>query len=191
MSHLISYATRELQALGLHEPSSDYEGGLYEAVLELLEVFSKQGHSGASSEITIHLFTKLASHKPLSPLTGSKDEWHQPHPEDDGEFLQNLRDSTVFKDKDGNITSLDSFICMNQDGLSFSGPFHLTREEALKGENPISTNNFRVTDTPFSIKTFVIDVIDEETAPDSYITYLKDPSGLDEITQYYEFTQRV
>lgn len=44
---------------GLKDKDSDYNGMLGEAVLELVELFSKQGHSGYSAKQTISLFTQL------------------------------------------------------------------------------------------------------------------------------------
>lgn len=67
-----------------------------EDVIELLEVFHNQGHSGSSAPYTIDLFEKLALFKSLTPLTGEDWEWTDVS---DGVF-QNKRASHVFKSSD-------------------------------------------------------------------------------------------
>lgn len=90
---LTEYARNELQLAGLFDENSDYDDGmLATATMELIEVFSKQGHSGFSAHLVIDLFTKLASYTPITPLTYSAHEWN-----DVGNSLwQNKRDSRVF-----------------------------------------------------------------------------------------------
>lgn len=72
---LIRHAKYELKKAGLFDKDSDYDGMLGESVLELIKVFSKQGHSGYSAYMTIDLFKRLASFKMLSSPTTDKEEW--------------------------------------------------------------------------------------------------------------------
>jgi len=65
--------------------------------LKLLEVFSEEGHSGSSAPYAVHMFSRLASWKPLTPLTGEDDEWN----EVGTGAWQNNRASNVFKDETG------------------------------------------------------------------------------------------
>ena len=80
MSNLIEHAKREFLAAG-YKPVGEEEDGpnkwIQENILELLSVFSKQGHSGFSVPYCIDVFTKLAKFEPLCPLTGSDDEWSE------------------------------------------------------------------------------------------------------------------
>ena len=99
MSNMLKWAENELRLAGYHP--DDKEDGpnkwLTEGTLELLKVFSDQGHSGMSAPYAVALFEKLASWKPITPLTGADDEW-----QDVGEDTwQNTRDYSVFKGKDG------------------------------------------------------------------------------------------
>ena len=55
-SGLINHAERELKLAGIHEKDADYGGALYNAVMELVRVFSNQGHSGGSAGRVISLF---------------------------------------------------------------------------------------------------------------------------------------
>lgn len=69
---------------------------IQENVLELLEVFASQGHSGSSAPYCISYFKNLAGFKLLVPLTGNNDEWYEYI---DGSY-QNKRLSSVFKHPD-------------------------------------------------------------------------------------------
>ena len=60
-SPLQSYAYEWLRSKGLFDEDADYDGMIGEAVMELIKVFSKQGHSGFSAQLTKHLFNELLS----------------------------------------------------------------------------------------------------------------------------------
>ncbi len=75
MSNLIEFARKELKLNGAFD-SEVYGGMIGEAVMELIEMFSNQGHSGMSASITRGLFKALASYEPLNPLTGEDNEWN-------------------------------------------------------------------------------------------------------------------
>lgn len=99
MSNMLKWAENELLLAGYNK--DDQEDGpnkwLAEGTLELLKVFSDQGHSGMSAPYAVALFEKLASWKPITPLTGADDEW-----QDVGEETwQNTRNYSVFKGNDG------------------------------------------------------------------------------------------
>lgn len=66
MSRLVEHAVKELLRVGLFDHADvDYNGKLAVDVTELVILFAKQGHSGASAELTIDLFTKLAKREML------------------------------------------------------------------------------------------------------------------------------
>jgi len=75
MSNLVKHAEYELKLAGLFDKDSDYDGMLGEAVLKLVKVFAKQGHSGFSAEQTLEIFNEVANYRPLTPIGKSKDEW--------------------------------------------------------------------------------------------------------------------
>lgn len=62
-------------------------------VLELLKVFSEQGHSDFSASIATRLFYKLANHKLITEVEDNPDDW-----DDNG---QHKYISSVFKRDDG------------------------------------------------------------------------------------------
>lgn len=106
MSNLVKHAKKELKLAGLFDKDSDYDGMLGEAVLELVKVFAKQGHSGFSANITLKLFNEVASFKPLTPIGKSKDEWMNVSDMSNSPMWQNTRRSTTFS-RDGGKTWYD------------------------------------------------------------------------------------
>ena len=108
MSKLVDYAKDELKRIGMIDSGEPYNDLATKAILDLIELFDSQGHSGFSAPYVINTFSRLAMFKPLSPLTGKDDEWNDVG---DG-FLQNKRYSAVFKYKDG--------IAYNSEGKVFT-----------------------------------------------------------------------
>jgi len=128
----LDHAKRELRAAGY--PVREGEDKLAEIlsgdedinimmadnVLELLEVFSKQGHSGFSSSFAIDLFTKLAKQEPLGPITGEDSEWVDVAEMGDGSPMwQNNRCSHVFKD-DKHAWDINGKVFVEPDGSSYT-----------------------------------------------------------------------
>lgn len=79
----IERAKRELKLAGYNpdfdrkdiKTTQDYADQVAHSVVELLEVFSKQGHSGMSANFTLQLFDRLVRHKALTELTDNPEEW--------------------------------------------------------------------------------------------------------------------
>lgn len=95
MSNLRIHAERELKVIGMDPdgPKGDMNTEMAGAILQLIDVFSAQGHSGMSAPYCLQIFNKVAAFEPLAPLTGEDDEWN-----DVGDDMkQNIRCSHVFK----------------------------------------------------------------------------------------------
>ena len=58
--NLLERTKEQVKAKGLLDKDSDYGGALGKAIIELMEVFCKQGHSGASAGFVLEAFHKLA-----------------------------------------------------------------------------------------------------------------------------------
>lgn len=183
MSTLINHAKVELESAGLFDEDSDYGGLLGKAVLELVEVFSNQGHSGMSASIVRNIFNKVADFKPLGPLTGEDKEWADSC---DGEMFQNKRCSAVFKDgKEGTPYYLDAIVWRGGDyDDSFTGSVEeFQSRQFLK--------------FPFVPKTFYIDVVKTEFNPEvdkdhyeaddgsKYVYRIKDRKQLEKVWEHY------
>jgi hypothetical protein len=183
---LVDHAKTELEIAGLLSEEGDFYGGMTgKAVLELMEVFSKQGHSGMSAPIVADLFQKLANYEPLGPITGKDEEWGDINDYGDGHpNQQNQREYGLFKYTDGKVTYNSAIIKRCPNGVTWNGPLYLTREDAINNTNRISS--IEIKGFPFTPKTFYIDVLEEEIEKDDWIMWCKDPSQLDEVWEYYK-----
>lgn len=101
MSNLVNHAKDELKLAGLFDKDSDYDGMLGEAVLELVKIFAKQGHSGFSAHQTLRIFSEVANFKPLSPIGITEDEWMNVSNESGYEMWQNKRRNSTFSRDNG------------------------------------------------------------------------------------------
>ncbi len=99
---LVEHAQKELELAGLFDEDSDYKGDTGRAVIELMEVFSKQGHSGFSAGLVLDVFERLAKYQTLTPITSDPNEWS-----DVSEYMgnitswQNCRNPSNFSDDGG------------------------------------------------------------------------------------------
>ncbi len=101
LASLVDHAKAELKRAGLFDVDSDYDGLLGRSVLELIEVFAKQGHSGASATIVQDLFNKLSQFKTLTPLTSDPTEWNDVSSMMGKPSWQSNRDPSVFSENGG------------------------------------------------------------------------------------------
>lgn len=113
MSNLRKHAEIELAAAKAGETL--YGALLPESVLELIDVFAKQGHSGMSGNICLQLFEKVARFEPLSPLTGEDSEWSEVSPG----IFQNRRCPHVFREN-GQAYDGEGRIFRDPDGACFT-----------------------------------------------------------------------
>jgi hypothetical protein len=124
MSSLHSHAMSEFRAAGWTDADGKFEDEMQEDickhVLELLKVFSDEGHSGSTAPYTVNMFKKLAMFEPIVPLTGEDWEWHEPSP---GVF-QNIRCSRVFKQADrfnGQAYDIEGRVFREPTGACYTG----------------------------------------------------------------------
>lgn len=105
MSNLKKHAMAEFRAAGWLDENGNYNDEMQEAicnhVIDLLKVFSDEGHSGTTAPYTVDLFSKLAKFEPIVPLTGEYWEWNEIADERvTNKVYQNKRCSAVFKQAD-------------------------------------------------------------------------------------------
>lgn len=94
---MLNYAKRELALLqsNKEEVIDETQVHINKDILDIVELFSNQNHSGSSATYVVDILERLLRFEPIKPLTGEDDEW-----EDVGEGLyQNKRCSHVFKEK--------------------------------------------------------------------------------------------
>jgi hypothetical protein len=148
MSNLIEHARYEMERAGLFDPDADYGGAHANAVMELVETFAKQGHSGMSAAITLRLFCDLAQFKPIGDITSDPDEWNDVSDISDTPLWQNKRRGTSFS-RDGGKTwyDIDDASLNNGDTwLSEEQTKAYLRDVGLAEDTPI------VLDTPTNLR---------------------------------------
>lgn len=192
MSNLVEHARTELKSAGLLDETTDFYGGATgKAVLELIEKFSEQGHSGTSAGLVAGLFARLAKYDVITPITGEDDEWNDISGEMGQILHQNKRCSSLFKRADNKVSYSDAIIFRGEDSWdTFTGKVEdISSSQFIKG-------------FPFTPKTFYLDVYRElynqEThgteedvriiscSTGNYVYFIKDKTQLEEIFNYYD-----
>jgi len=185
------------------------EGGLIiedfiDNIRDIIETFSKQGHSGGSAPCYASTISdtikKTLNFEPLSPIMGTDDEWTN---DIDPQTFQNKRCSAIFKNnmlyptKNRNSNKpyyIDAIIWQGkEDWDTFTG----------KIEDVASWQYIKK--FPFTPKRFYIDVIYEKydinkhgtnvgcTTKDDedYVTIIKDRNQLKEVEKYYDMLEQL
>jgi len=154
-------------------------------ILSLIKKFGESGQSGMSAPITasiiVNCIKDLMSFKPIGPIMGNEEEWNY----NNGEYFQNNRISSVFKEgKEGTPYYLDAIVFVGEEEYdTFTSRVEgISSRQYLKG-------------FPFRPKTFYINVYkDFETkdmndlcsGDDGTYTYrIKHPEQLEEVFEYY------
>lgn len=105
MNNYQKHAMKEFKAAGWLDEQGEFKDEMQKMicdhVMALLNVFADEGHSGSSAPYAIDLFSKLASWKPIAPLTGEDWEWNDVSEYSGSVTYQNNRCGNVFKDNDG------------------------------------------------------------------------------------------
>jgi hypothetical protein len=115
---MIDYAKSELSRL---KDGSGEQSVINKCILEIVDVFAKQGHTGVTAEYTIQVLSRLLRNKPITPLTGEPAEWFETDP-NFHDIKQNKRCYSVFMDEDGSAHDLDAIAVSDDGGITwFSG----------------------------------------------------------------------
>jgi hypothetical protein len=90
---------------------------MHQNVREILEVVSKQGHSGFSINFLFQMVQKVGMFEPLSPILGTDDEWTDVANISGGQpLLQNKRCGHLFRDGDEQAYDSTGRIVVCEDG---------------------------------------------------------------------------
>jgi len=186
---LQNHAKIELQIAGFFDKDSDYGGMIGKSVMELIDVFCKQGHSGTSAPFVANIFNKLAKYEPLQPITGKDEEWSDITKLNDGESMyQNKRCSALFKDGiDKTPYYIDAIVKRDEQGICWTGKAWLSEEDYRLGDrSKMIGSKAYIKNFPFTPKTFYINVRDVEVAKDDWESFVIDSKQLDEVWEYYD-----
>lgn len=114
MGNLTEHARKEMKHwIESDDPMSKC---MADNILEIVAVFSKQGHSGFSAGIAINAISKILKFEPLRGLTGKDEEWN----EVSDDVFQNNRCPNVFKENDVAYQH-DYYIFQDKDGSQYTG----------------------------------------------------------------------
>lgn len=131
--NLTGHARRELELAGMFdkevegsEAAGSWNVLCAEAVIELMEVFAGQGHSGFSASMTQDLFSRLSKFEALTELTDNSDEWNDISEMQSGEpGWQSSRNPSCFSEDGGKTywdISEDYYLREDEeDGMVYSG----------------------------------------------------------------------
>lgn len=112
---LLEYAKNELAFIGCQD--DEMQEMMNSQILDIIKLFSEQGHSGFSANYLINTLERLMRFKPLTPLTGEDIEWNKVFERSDGTVTyQNKRCSSVFKD----VRNGETISCHDIDGIAVS-----------------------------------------------------------------------
>lgn len=117
MSELVTHAKAELRHLrgGSDEPD-EMQDEMDRCVLQIVEIFAGQGHSGSSASYAVSVVEPLLRFEPIRPLTGADDEWMEVGPG----VEQNIRCSHVFREKNAAFDT-EAVVFRERNGVGFTG----------------------------------------------------------------------
>lgn len=114
---LLEHAKSELALI--NTDGDDMQNMMDKCVLEIVEKFSEQGHSGASAPYAISILTRLLDWKPITPIIGTDDEWNDISEMMGRECYQNKRYGSILKDSDGRSYWLEGKVFSDDGGESW------------------------------------------------------------------------
>lgn len=115
--NLYEHAVRELS----DDAGDEMQQLMNQDILDLVMVFSTQGHSGFSASYAISSLKDLLRFEPLRPLTGNPNEWAvlSDDMSNDDMQAQNKRCSRVFMRVDGTAYDVEGRIFREPSGACF------------------------------------------------------------------------
>lgn len=159
-------------------------------ILALVEKFGKSGQSGGSAPFTASALSnaikKLCLQEPICDIMGIDEEWMDVahFGGNDGTALfQNKRCGAIFKDGDNKPHYLDAISFKTQKGICYHSNSVLMPDGSKIGSKQY------IKSFPFKPKTFYIDVIEKEIAPEDWEFHIKDVRQLKKVFRYYDKKQ--
>lgn len=118
MAGLVEFAEGELNLLLKSCKDSESlktQKAVNDDILDIIKLFSSQGHSGFSAGYSLNILKRLLDYKPLSAITGDEDEWEQLNYSPDLAY-QNKRCPSLFRDADGKVYNVEARIFSDDNG---------------------------------------------------------------------------
>lgn len=165
-----------------------------EQIKEIIDIFSKQAHSGGSAPFATDAISRtikaVLGFQILSPLTGEDSEWVDISEMHGSPLWQNIRDGGVFKDENGECRYSNSIVWVGEDQW----------DQFVGRINEYGSSNI-IKEFPFMPKTFYISVrreLYDENNPEhkgldttttghgEMVYFIKDQNQIKEVFNYYK-----
>lgn len=119
MSNLVNYAKRELERAGYDRKAlkDPVNKEVYNNILQIVKVFSKQNHSGFSANYARSVLSKLLQFEPIKPYEGKEDEWSKLGDSEDCTY-QHRGHSYLFR-YDGVVYSIQGYAFTDKLGTGY------------------------------------------------------------------------
>ena len=140
MSSSVEYAKSELARIT--KDGDGLQDAINKNILDIVELFASQGHSGLSAGYAMSILERLLRFKPLTPLTGEDDEWVEVSAGETWQrCFQNKRCSSVFKttDAQGNtieVHDIDAIAFSDNGGLTWYASSRFRKNVTFPYEPP-------------------------------------------------------
>ena len=118
MAGLVEFAEGELNLLLKSCKDSESlktQKAVNDDILDIIKLFSSQGHSGFSAGYSLNILKRLLDYKPLSAITGDEDEWVQLNYSPDLAY-QSKRCPSIFRDADGKVYNVEAKVFSDDNG---------------------------------------------------------------------------
>lgn len=121
--------------IALKKDSDGMQEAINQNILQIIDLFCDQGHSGFSGSYVISILERLLRFKPLTPLTGEEDEWNEPYGADG--TRQNKRCSSVFLNANGTAHDIDAVSVSDNGGITWFAAHDFQKEITFPYTPPI------------------------------------------------------
>lgn len=189
-SSLVKFAKRELNLLLSQVPNNEMQQEINKDILEIIKIFAQQGHSGFSASYAINLLVRLLDYKPLSPLTGSDDEWIKlnGYSDENIETYQNKRCGAVFKKVNKQTKEIkyrynDKYIISDNGGITWFMGLYVLEKLGLTDE---ITMPFTVPSKPKHIYIKYLEDVPLGETSDNFIDITNDEEEIKKLREIYE-----
>ena len=116
----VDHAKREVEYMRTDSGDSP-DDWMANHIIDMVRVFSVEGHSGSSAPHAIGCLEKILSFKPLLPLTGDESEWGEPINAEG--TRQNKRYGGLFINADGSAYDINGVVFREPGGGCWTGRF--------------------------------------------------------------------
>ena len=115
---LVEFAEKELDII--LKNCTDDEGrkmqkAINRDILDIIKLFSEQGHSGFSAQYSMTMLKRLMDYKPLTPIEDNEEDWTKLDYDDDLAY-QCSRCPSLFKDKQGRVYNVEGKVFSDDNG---------------------------------------------------------------------------